>query len=98
MIQHTTLTPQEEKEKRKMNSLELLVIEPYENGELKPHTVGIIREIEEKNKEYEIEDTFERKELRKGLEIRLIKKFDKLILPFSLSLTLTHFHFLNLYF
>lgn len=60
-----------------MTSLELISLEPYENNELKPHTVGILREIENKNNEYEIEDKFERKELRKGLEIRLIKKFDK---------------------
>lgn len=64
-----------------MSSLELTALEPYENGELKPHTVGIIREIEEKNEEYEVEDKFERKELRKGLEIRLVKKFDKYSSP-----------------
>jgi hypothetical protein len=39
--------------------------------------VGIIRDIEEKNEQYEEEDRHERVEIRRGLEIRLIKKFDK---------------------
>jgi hypothetical protein len=76
---------------RRMNSLELAVLEPYENGELKPHTVGIIRDIEAQNEQYEVEDKFERKELRRSLEIRLVKKFDKstsLLFPFLDSLRL----------
>ena len=60
-----------------MNSLELAALEPYESGELKPHTVGIIRDIESRNEEFEEEDRFERVEIRRGLEIRLVKKFDK---------------------
>jgi hypothetical protein len=81
---------------QRMNSLELAVLEPYENGELKPHTVGIIRDIEAQNEQYEVEDKFERKELRRSLEIRLVKKFDKspslLFSSFPLSsLSLTHF-------
>jgi hypothetical protein len=60
-----------------MNSLELVMLEPYENGELKPHTVGIIRDMEVQNEKYEVEDKFERKELRRSLEIRLVRKFDK---------------------
>jgi hypothetical protein len=53
------------------------MLEPYENGELKPHTVGIIRDMEVQNEKYEVEDKFERKELRRSLEIRLVRKFDK---------------------
>mmetsp|Transcript_15866 Transcript_15866/g.26551 ORF Transcript_15866/g.26551 Transcript_15866/m.26551 type:complete len:302 (+) Transcript_15866:179-1084(+) len=60
-----------------MNSLELVALEPYVNGELRPHTAGIIRDIEEKNEQFEEEDKFERVEIRRGLEIRLVKKFDK---------------------
>jgi hypothetical protein len=61
----------------RMISLELVALEPYENGELKPHTAGIIREIEEKNEIFEEEDKFERVEIRRGLEIRLVHKYDK---------------------
>lgn len=71
-----------------MNSLELVVLEPYENGQLKPHTAGIIRDIEERNEQYEVEDKFERKELRRSLEIRLVKKFDKYVSHPSMELHL----------
>jgi hypothetical protein len=60
-----------------MNSLELVSLEPYENGDLKPHTAGIIRDIEHQNEVFEIDDKFERHEIRRGLELRLVKKFDK---------------------
>ena len=60
-----------------MISLELVALEPYENGELRPHTAGIIRDIEEKNEVFEEEDKYERVEIRRGLEIRLIHKYDK---------------------
>jgi hypothetical protein len=38
---------------------------------------GIIRDIQEKNEQFEQEDSYERVEIRRGLEIRLVKKFDK---------------------
>ena len=63
----------------KMQSLEFATLEPYlNNGELKNHTVGILRREEEaKVAEIEEEDERYRLDMRRGLELRLVKKFDK---------------------
>ena len=64
-----------------MHSLEFATLEPYlDNGELKNHTVGILRQAEEeKVAAIEEEDEKYRLDVRRGLELRLIKKFDKLV-------------------